>query len=57
MYYGRTGVHDPGRLAAVLPSGGPADLDVRLRSIGLNVVRYSYVDGKPVFTGLTEAIQ
>jgi hypothetical protein len=57
MYYGRTGAHDPGRLAAVLPPGGPADLDARFGTIGLHVVRYSYVDGKPVFTGLTEVLQ
>lgn len=55
MYYGKTGQHSPKRLVAVLPTGGPADLDARLGAIGLGVVRYSYSDGKPVFSGLEAA--
>jgi hypothetical protein len=56
MYYGKTGVHVPRRLAAVLPAGGPTDLDARLKAIGLDVVRYAYADGRPVFSGLEEAL-
>jgi hypothetical protein len=52
MYYGKTGAYTPKRLVAVLPTGGPGDLDARLREIGLGVVRYSHVNGTPVFSGL-----
>lgn len=56
MYYGKTGAHSPKRLVAVLPTGGPADLDSRLATIGLGVVRYQYDKGLPVFEGLELAL-
>lgn len=56
MYYGKSGAHTPKRLVAVLPEGGPADLDSRLEAIGIGVVRYSYVEGKPVFLGIESAL-
>lgn len=57
MYHGKTGQHSPKRLVAVLPGGGPADLDARLEAIGLGVVRYSYAEGRPVFHGLGESLE
>lgn len=56
MYYGKTGAHSPKRLVAVLPAGGPGNLDLRLATIGINVVRYEYADGVPVFNGVEEAL-
>lgn len=56
LYYGKTGAYTPKRLVAVLPTGGPADLDARLGTIGIDVVRYDYADGQPVFSGLEEAL-
>jgi len=57
MYYGKSGAHTPKRLVAVLPEGGPADLGSRLGAIGIDVVRYRYVKGRPVFDGVDAALR